>query len=53
MKTLEERFWSKVDIPLGVDGKPDKEKCWMWLRQKACSEQMKYLEAKQPVLSAK
>lgn len=24
------RFWSKVDIPLGDDGKPDTDKCWMW-----------------------
>ena len=29
--TLEERFWSKVDIPLGFDGEPDGEKHWMWM----------------------
>ena len=31
MKSLEERFWSKVDIPLDADGKPDTDKCWMWI----------------------
>ncbi len=30
MESLEERFWSKVDIPLDDDGKPDKEECWLW-----------------------
>ena len=31
MKSLEERFWSKVDIPLDKDGNPDVEKHWMWV----------------------